>query len=91
MVSDTHLGYKDQPAAEALWKRTAGELATTDEAFVLHTGDVVDGGRESQYPLYVAARETIGKRVYEIPGNHDPQPLFEKYISSPVDRAVEHD
>jgi 3',5'-cyclic AMP phosphodiesterase CpdA len=91
VISDTHLGYKDQPAAEAQWKQTAAELAKAEGAFVLHLGDVVDGGREDQYPLYLAARETILKRVYEIPGNHDPQPLFEKHIARPVDRAVDHD
>lgn len=91
VVSDTHLGYKDQPAAAAQWKRTAAELAKAEGEFVLHLGDVVDGGREDQYPLYLATRETIGKPVYEIPGNHDPQPLFEKHVVSPVDRVVEHD
>lgn len=53
--------------------------------------DVVDDCREAQYPLYVAAREMIGKPVDEVPGNYDPQPLFEKHVASPVDRVVEHD
>lgn len=91
VVSDTHLGYRDQPTAEAQWKRTAAELSSAKGEFVLHLGDVVDGGREAQYPLYVAARDTIGKPVYEIPGNHDPLPLFEKHVASPVERVVEHD
>lgn len=91
VVSDTHLGYKDQPTAAAQWKHTAAELAKAEGQFVLHLGDVVDGGREAQYPLYLAARETIGKPVHEIPGNHDPQPLFEKHLVRQVDRVVEHD
>jgi hypothetical protein len=57
---------------------------------VLHLGDVVDGGREAQYPVYLKTREKISKPVYEIPGNHDPSPLFEKHIRKPVDTVVEH-
>jgi 3',5'-cyclic AMP phosphodiesterase CpdA len=91
VVSDTHLGHRDQPTAEAQWKQTAAELTKAEGQFVLHLGDVVDGGRESQYPLYRAARETIGKAVHEIPGNHDPQPLFEKHLVRGVDRVVEDD
>lgn len=43
-------------------------------------GDVVDGGREAQYAVYQETRRTIREPVYEIPGNHDPQELFEKHI-----------
>ena len=56
---------------------------------VLHLGDVVDGGREAQYPVYLKIREKIGKPVHEIPGNHDPQPLFEKYLRKTVETVVE--
>lgn len=91
VVSDTHLGYRDQEHAERQWDKTAAEIGQAEGEFVLHLGDVVDGGREPQYPKYAAIRRTIEKPVYEIPGNHDPQPLFEKYVRSPVDAAVEHD
>ena len=91
VISDTHLGYRDEPAAAQQWKRTAAELADAPGEFVLHLGDVVDGGREAQYPLYTEIRKTIGKPVHEVPGNHDPQELFAKHIRRPIDTAVDYD
>lgn len=90
VVSDTHLGYRDQDRAAALWAETAAELATAPGDLVFHLGDIVDGGRESQYPVYLAARETIGKPIHEIPGNHDPPPLFAKYLRDSIDTVVDH-
>jgi 3',5'-cyclic AMP phosphodiesterase CpdA len=90
VITDTHLGYKGNDSAAKLWTKTAAELAKQDGAFVLHLGDVVDGGREEQYPIYLKTRESIGKPVHEIPGNHDPQPLFEKHLRPKVDTAFDH-
>ena len=52
-------------------------------------GDVVDGGRAEQYPIYRRIRDGIGKPVHEIPGNHDPEKLFEKHLGQPADRFFE--
>jgi hypothetical protein len=90
VVTDTHLGYRDQPDAAQQWERTAAEIDLADAAFVVHLGDIVDGGREPQYPIYLKTRETIGKPVHEIPGNHDPRALFEKHIRPTGDIAVDH-
>lgn len=89
VVSDTHLGYKDQPKAGELWRKTAAEIERTAGSFVLHLGDIVDRGVEAQYPLYLESRQQITKPVFEIPGNHDPQPLFAKYIRPTVDYAFD--
>ena len=35
IISDTHLGYRDQETARKQWAATAGELATCDAKFVL--------------------------------------------------------
>lgn len=91
VITDTHLGYKGGESAAMLWTRTAAELAKQEGAFVLHLGDVVDGGREEQYSVYLKTRESVGKPVYEVPGNHDPQPLFEKYIRNSVDHSFDHE
>jgi predicted phosphodiesterase len=91
VVSDTHLGYKDQESAAQQWQRTAAELARAEGQFVLHLGDVVDGGREAQYPKYVEIRQAIGKTVHEIPGNHDPAELFERHVRKPIDTVVKHE
>jgi DNA repair exonuclease SbcCD nuclease subunit len=90
VVSDTHLGYRDQASAARQWERTAREIARAPGDLVLHLGDVVDGGREAQYPIYVKTRRLIDKPVYEIPGNHDPQPLFAKHLRKQVDTVVDH-
>jgi 3',5'-cyclic AMP phosphodiesterase CpdA len=91
VVSDTHLGYRDQPAAATLWQKTAAEIEAAPGAFVLHLGDVVDGGREEQYPIYLETRKGITKPIHEIPGNHDPQDLFEQYLRKPMDLAFDHE
>ncbi len=91
VVTDTHLGYRNQKHAAQQWEKTAAEVAKADGDLVLHLGDVVDGGREAQYPVYLATRKTIGKPVHEIPGNHDPQELFAKYIREPIETVVDHD
>jgi 3',5'-cyclic AMP phosphodiesterase CpdA len=91
VVSDTHLGRGgDQQAPAKKWARTAKQLDGGSGDFVLHLGDLVDGGREAQYPVYKDIRKTIRKPVYEIPGNHDPQELFEKHIRKPVELAFDH-
>lgn len=89
VVSDTHLGYRDQETAAKRWAQTAEELAAAPGEMVLHLGDVVDGGREAQYPIYLETRRRIGKPVHEIPGNHDPPELFAKHVRQPIDTAVE--
>lgn len=91
VISDTHLGYKDQDAAAAQWKKTAAELAKAPGDLIVHLGDVVDGGREPQYAVYKEIRDAIGKPVHEIPGNHDPLELFEKHIRKPVDAVLDHE
>jgi predicted phosphodiesterase len=95
VVTDTHLGYQGQDKAEKLWAKTAAAidktLAETSGSFVLHLGDIVDGGREPYYPKYVDVRKTIRKPVYETLGNHDPAEMFKKYIRPELDTVVDHD
>ena len=91
VASDTHLGYKNSTSAEKRWIQAAAELKSATGDLVLHLGDIVDGGREEQYLVYLREREKIGKPVYEIPGNHDPLVLFRKHIREQVDVAVDHE
>ncbi len=90
VISDTHLGYRDEEGAAKQWTKTAGEIAKAPGDLVLHLGDVVDGGREAQYPVYLDIRKRVGKTVHEIPGNHDEPAAFEKHVRRPIDTAVEH-
>ena len=91
IVTDTHLGYQQKESAEKLWLRTAAEIAKSDAQLVLHLGDIVDRGQEPMYPKYVEGRRQIGVPVHEIPGNHDPHDLFEKYIRTPIDTVILRD
>ena len=86
VIADTHLGRRDNDKAERQWRKTAAELKAAPGDFILHLGDVVDGGRAAQYPIYRRIRDGIGKPVHEIPGNHDPGALFEKHLGKPTDR-----
>lgn len=90
VVTDTHLGYKEKTGAERQWEKTAAELATARGEFILHLGDIVDRGQEAQYSIYRRIRDTIGKPVHEIPGNHDPLDLFEKHLEVTPDRVIDH-
>ena len=91
VISDTHLGRRDNDQAERQWHKTADELKDAPGDFILHLGDVVDNGRAEQYPIYRSIRDGIGKPVHEIPGNHDPEKLFEKHLGKPADRFLERD
>ncbi|MDA1050279.1 MAG: metallophosphoesterase [Planctomycetota bacterium] len=90
IVTDTHLGYRDQDSAAKLWQKTATEINQSPGNLVLHLGDIVDGGREEQYPIYLESRRLIQKPVHEIPGNHDPEDLFRKHIRENPSTVVEH-
>ena len=90
VVSDTHLGYRDQPHAARRWTETVEELRATSARFVLHLGDIVDAGREPQYKLYCKERDRLKIPVHEIPGNHDPPELFRRYIREDSDRVVDY-
>jgi 3',5'-cyclic AMP phosphodiesterase CpdA len=90
VVSDTHLGRGDTAAAAQQWQLTARALEAAAGDFVLHLGDIVDQGREPQYAVYLETRRLITKPIHEIPGNHDPQELFERHVCRPVDRAFDH-
>ena len=91
IVTDTHLGRQDKTTAQKQFQAIADELAEVDVEFVLHLGDVVDAGRVEQYSVYKDIRDSIGKPVHEIPGNHDPADAFAKEIRREVDTTVDHD
>lgn len=91
IVTDTHLGYRDQDSAAKLWRQTATEINQGPGSLILHLGDIVDGGREEQYPIYLESRGLIEKPIHEIPGNHDPEHLFQKYVRKETSHVVELD
>ncbi len=90
VVSDTHLGRNDHDGPAEQWARTAREVDAAAGDFVLHLGDIVDGGREAQYAVYTEIRKMIRKPVYETLGNHDRQELFAKHVRRTVDLSFDH-
>ena len=76
IVSDTHLGRKDNKAAERNWRKAIDEINKQPGEFLLHLGDVVDSGREAQYPIYAQTRKLLKKPIHEIPGNHGCRQRF---------------
>ena len=89
IVSDTHLGRKDNRTAEKQWRQAINEINQHSAEFVLHLGDIVDGGRAAQYPVYVETRGHLKKPIFEIPGNHDPLDLFHKHVAAETDRVID--
>ena len=90
IVSDTHLGRRDNQSAERQWRQAVEEINRSPGEFVLHLGDVVDSGREAQYPIYLETKAQLNKPIHEIPGNHDPDDLFRKYVRPKIDQAVDY-
>ena len=90
IVSDTHLGRQDDLAAERQWRAAVAEVNAAPSDFILHLGDIVDGGREPQYPIYAETKKELNKPIHEVPGNHDPHELFEKHIRTPIDTSFDH-
>ncbi len=90
VVSDTHLGRKDNQSAERNWLKAIAEINSLPGRFVLHLGDVVDGGRAAQYSIYAETRKLLKKPIHEIPGNHDPADLFSKHVVKQIDRTVDY-
>ncbi len=90
IVSDTHLGRQDSQTPERQWRQAIAEINATPGDFVLHLGDVVDGGRAALYPRYAELRRELTKPIHEVPGNHDPAPLFEQHIRTPIDMTFDH-
>jgi 3',5'-cyclic AMP phosphodiesterase CpdA len=90
VVSDTHLGRDDKNDAADMWQKTAQEFDSAAGDFVLHLGDVVDGGREKQYGIYKDIRRTIRIPVHEIPGNHDQASHFTRHFREKIDTSFEH-
>ncbi len=90
VVTDTHLGRKDNLAAERNWKKAILEINESPSQFVLHLGDVVDQGREEQYTVYQKSLALLKKPIHEIPGNHDSPKLFAKHVVEKTDRSVDY-
>lgn len=90
LVSDTHLGRKDNESAERNWRKAVSECNAQPANFILHLGDVVDAGRKTQYPIYAETRKLLNKPIHEIPGNHDPLDLFTEYVAARSDRSIDY-
>ena len=89
IVTDTHLGRQGKTTPQKQFQAIATELSKADIGFVLHLGDIIDSGRVGQYQVYKKIRDSIGKPVHEIPGNHDPVDAFAREIREAVDTMID--
>ena len=90
IISDTHLGYQDKDSAARQFEQLVKEFPQDSRDPVLHLGDIVDGGREAQYPVYLELKKKLGRPVHEIPGNHDPAEAFARHVREKIDTVVDH-
>jgi Icc protein len=90
IVSDTHLGRQESKTPERQWRKAIAEINSLPGDFVLHLGDVIDGGRPPLYPVYAETVRDLKKPIHEIPGNHDRVELFAEHIHTPIDRSFDH-
>jgi 3',5'-cyclic-AMP phosphodiesterase len=93
VISDTHLGNgKDGVSGEQAWEKALKEISNTDADFVIHLGDLVHTGEKNEklYPVFMDIRKGYKKEVYAIPGNHDPDEFFKKYIAKETDISFDH-
>ena len=90
IVSDTHLGRRDNESAERNWRKAIDEINKQPGELILHLGDVVDSGRKAQYPVYAESRKLLNKPIHETPGNHDPTDLFNRHVVERTDRSVDY-
>jgi 3',5'-cyclic AMP phosphodiesterase CpdA len=93
VIADTHLGNgKDGVTGEQAWQKALNEISNTDADFVLHLGDLVHTGEKNErlYTTFMDIRKSYKKPVYTIPGNHDPDELFKKYVAEQTDITFDH-
>ena len=96
IVSDIHLGKDPTTLPSGSDRATTPaarmadivrEINESPAELTLFMGDLVDTGakHEDQYPEWAKIANRLAKPWRAVPGNHDPQPLFEKYVHPLVD------
>lgn len=92
VVTDTHLG---RTSAEAKrFPQIIERINSTMAAFTLFAGDLVDNGQNAEraklYPVWVDAAKGLKKDWFAVPGNHDPDDAFSKYVQPKTDWSFTH-
>jgi 3',5'-cyclic AMP phosphodiesterase CpdA len=90
-ISDTHiaLGAADADRRAADLERTLADINALDPAadVIIHTGDVVHGGRREDYAAAAALLATAHAPVYVAPGNRDDRENLRRSLSRWVPAA----
>ena len=92
MVSDTHLGRKGSESPGRWMRQAVAEINGSAAELTIFLGDLVDTGakNEARYPEWVGIARGLKRPWYAVPGNHDPEALFRKYVRPKTDCAVDH-
>jgi outer membrane protein assembly factor BamB/predicted phosphodiesterase len=70
-ISDIHIGSSDGKAEEDLRRTIADVNSMNDIAFVVITGDITELGTDAQLKYAKSMLDSLNKKWYIIPGNHD--------------------
>lgn len=92
-ISDTHisLGAADADCRAADLRRTLADINALDPApdVIIHTGDVVHGGRREDYAAAASLLATARAPVYVAPGNRDDRENLRHSLSRWVHPAAD--
>lgn len=92
LVSDNHLGRRGDRESSHL-KLAVEEINKSNASFTLFCGDLVNQGsdpkHEQRYPEWLKLAAGLNKPYYAIPGNHDPDAMYTKYIRKDLEFAFE--
>ena len=91
LVSDTHLGRKGSKSPARWMAQAVEEINASPAEMTLFLGDLVDTGakNEAQYPTWAKIAQALKKPYYAVPGNHDPEAFFSKYVRPRTDYVVD--
>jgi len=91
IVSDTHLGRPGPEDPVQGLKDAVAEINASPAAFTLFLGDLVDKGKDHEplYPEWAKLAKGLARPWHAVPGNHDPEPFFRRYVQPQTETALE--
>ncbi len=93
LVSDNHLGRVGVTEIDNL-KKVVAEINASPAEFTLFAGDLVHAGHlpsnEVHYSTWKQIVSDLKRPWHAVPGNHDPDALFTKYIAAKLNFTVDH-
>jgi len=70
-LTDVHIGKKDMPNTDGIFRAVARHVNREKPAFVIITGDVTDNSLPDEYRVFLSVLDTFEVPTFVVPGNHD--------------------